>query len=148
MMHRVKAPLLALAGVALILASASPADAGSVSKSVPFQLDEWIELDATDGPVTLHRIRIREVGRMSPTTLRALKTSFMIGRCLVLIGLGIVVGFVLFPVIILGRPLTVPWHLLPQALVVAGALWLSVVLERWFVHEDDASDRSPTADGD
>ena len=60
-MQRAKAPLLVVAGFALILASATPADAGSVSKSVPFQLDEWIGLDATDGPVTLHRIRIREV---------------------------------------------------------------------------------------
>jgi hypothetical protein len=53
--------MLLLAGLSLILASAVPAAAGSVSKSVPFQLDEWIELEAEDGPVTLHRIRVREV---------------------------------------------------------------------------------------
>ncbi len=38
-----------------------PASAGEVSKKVPFVLDEWVELDVTDGPVTLHRIRLTEL---------------------------------------------------------------------------------------
>ncbi|MCB1044455.1 MAG: hypothetical protein KDC35_16045 [Acidobacteria bacterium] len=35
--------------------------AGEVSKNVNFQLDKWIELEVTDGPVTLHRIRIEKI---------------------------------------------------------------------------------------
>jgi hypothetical protein len=38
------------------------AQAGEVTKTVPFALDEWIELGTTDGPVTLHRIRLAKVG--------------------------------------------------------------------------------------
>lgn len=60
-MLRANAPLLFLAGLLLTLGSTAPAEAGTVSKSLPFQLDQWIPLDVTDGPVTLHRIRIREV---------------------------------------------------------------------------------------
>ena len=35
--------------------------AGEVNKTVNFKLDQWIELEAKDGPVTLHRIRIAEI---------------------------------------------------------------------------------------
>jgi hypothetical protein len=48
---------LALA-VAATLALTPPATAGSVEKTVPFELDQWIDLASTDGPVTLHRIRL------------------------------------------------------------------------------------------
>ncbi|MCB1050776.1 MAG: hypothetical protein H6510_10875 [Acidobacteria bacterium] len=34
--------------------------AGETKKNVPFKLDQWVELKSTDGPVTLHRIRIVE----------------------------------------------------------------------------------------
>lgn len=46
--------------VALALASllTLPVAAGEVSKDAAFALDQWIELKATDGPVTLHRIRL------------------------------------------------------------------------------------------
>lgn len=45
--------------LAFVLVSAAlPLSAGEVSKDVAFALDQWVELDATDGPVTLHRIRL------------------------------------------------------------------------------------------
>ncbi len=55
--------LLALA-LALALAGMLPGAlfAGEVEKSAPFRLDDWYELKATDGPVTLHRIRIVRTG--------------------------------------------------------------------------------------
>lgn len=42
--------------------AASPAVAGEVEKSLPFELGRWIDLAASDGPVTLHRIRIARQG--------------------------------------------------------------------------------------
>ncbi|MFN7961317.1 MAG: hypothetical protein U0002_08605 [Thermoanaerobaculia bacterium] len=49
--------------VVLALASwALPAHAGEADKTAAFALDEWIELKATDGPVTLHRIRLARQG--------------------------------------------------------------------------------------
>ena len=41
-----------------LLAAAAPATAGEVEKTVPFALDQWIDLASEDGPVTLHRMRI------------------------------------------------------------------------------------------
>ena len=50
--------LLCVAALALL---ASPAAlAGSFAKTVPFELGKWIDVDVTDGPVTLHRIRLVE----------------------------------------------------------------------------------------
>jgi hypothetical protein len=49
---------LLLLGLATLPRAAA---AGDVSKDVPFAVDQWIELDVTDGPVTLHRIRLRHV---------------------------------------------------------------------------------------
>lgn len=43
---------------ALTFGAAAPASAGSVEKTVSFELDKWIELESVDGPVTLHRIRV------------------------------------------------------------------------------------------
>ena len=40
----------------------SPAAAGSVEKNVNFVLDEWIDLSSTDGPTTLHRLRLARQG--------------------------------------------------------------------------------------
>lgn len=39
-----------------------PAAAGEVAKSFTFELDKWFELASTDGPVTIHRLRIERVG--------------------------------------------------------------------------------------
>ncbi len=44
--------------------------AGTVEKNVPFALDQWIELVSTDGPVTLHRLRLVRQGGVT-------KSSFM-----------------------------------------------------------------------
>jgi hypothetical protein len=42
----------------LVVALASSARAGEFHKSVPFAFDQWFDVNSTDGPVTLHRIRI------------------------------------------------------------------------------------------
>ncbi|MGE0640826.1 MAG: hypothetical protein AB7G12_17160 [Thermoanaerobaculia bacterium] len=56
--------IVALAGLfALPLASAA------VEKTVPFALDQWIEIKATDGPVTLHRIRLASQGGLTKSKL-------------------------------------------------------------------------------
>ena len=49
------ASLVSAAAAVLVPALAA---AGTVTKTVPFKLDAWIELGAQDGPVTLHRIRV------------------------------------------------------------------------------------------
>ena len=38
---------------------ATPLSAESVSDKVPFELDKWYDIDVEDGPVTVHRIRVR-----------------------------------------------------------------------------------------
>jgi hypothetical protein len=52
----------AVAAALLALALAAPAAAGEVDKTVSFALDQWIPLDSTDGPLTLHRIRLARHG--------------------------------------------------------------------------------------
>ena len=50
-----------IAALALLATSiAAPALAGSVHKSVPFALHQWVELGSEEGPVTLHRFRIEK----------------------------------------------------------------------------------------
>jgi hypothetical protein len=39
-----------------------PAAAGEVAKSFTFELDKWFDLASTDGPVTIHRLRLERVG--------------------------------------------------------------------------------------
>lgn len=56
--------------VALLLGvgalAAVPARAGSVEKTAPFALDTWIDLNSTDGPVSIHKLRIeRQKGGLS-----------------------------------------------------------------------------------
>ena len=53
--------VLSLAAVAA-LALPLPAAAGEVEKTVTFALDTWIPLDAHDGPVALHRLRLARTG--------------------------------------------------------------------------------------
>lgn len=59
--------ILALAATAVL--SASPARAGEVEKKVAFALGEWVALDSTDGPVTIHRIRIERQGGLTKSRL-------------------------------------------------------------------------------
>ncbi len=49
---------------------AAAAFAGTAEKTVPFALDQWVELASTDGPVTLHRVRVVRQGGVT-------KSSFM-----------------------------------------------------------------------
>lgn len=53
---------LALAASLLASSLALPAVAGDFSKTYTFELDKWFEIASTDGPVTLHRLRLEKVG--------------------------------------------------------------------------------------
>lgn len=58
-----------LALVALVGLVAIPLASHAVEKSVPFALDQWIEIKSTDGPVTLHRIRLASQRGMTKSKL-------------------------------------------------------------------------------
>ena len=60
-MRRVIAIAVGLAALGA-LALHTPAAAGTVSKKVKFELGKWYDLGVTDGPATLHRIRIDKAG--------------------------------------------------------------------------------------
>jgi hypothetical protein len=49
-----------LAGM-LVLLAAAPATAGEIEKTTAFALDQWIDLASSEGPVTLHRLRLVRV---------------------------------------------------------------------------------------
>jgi len=52
-------PAVAILSAALLAgALAAPAAAGEVEKTAAFAVDQWIDLAASDGPVTLHRVRL------------------------------------------------------------------------------------------
>jgi len=53
---------LALAFGLLLTALAAPVRAGEAEKTVSFELEKWVELGVSDGPVTLHRIRLTKEG--------------------------------------------------------------------------------------
>ena len=61
MSHRLSLGL-ALAASLLVSSLALPASAGDFSKTYTFELDKWYELNSTDGPVTLHRVRLEKSG--------------------------------------------------------------------------------------
>jgi hypothetical protein len=68
----------ALLALPLALALAAPAAAGEVEKSVPFALDQWWDLGVTDGPVTLHRIRITRQGKgLKSKLVRPLNSEYL-----------------------------------------------------------------------
>ena len=50
--------LLVVAVLAVLTGSAAPAAAGEVHKEIKLEFDRWIDLKASDGPVTLHRFRL------------------------------------------------------------------------------------------
>lgn len=55
--------------LALIVAASALAG-GPVDKAVPFELGKWIELEHTEGPVVLHRIRVVEqTGAITKSTI-------------------------------------------------------------------------------
>ncbi len=45
--------------VLLLVAMTSPVAAETIEDKVPFELDTWYDIDVEDGPVTVHRIRVR-----------------------------------------------------------------------------------------
>jgi len=53
-----------------ILSLAAPATwAGEVEKKASFALGEWVELNSTDGPVTIHRIRVERQSGLTKSKL-------------------------------------------------------------------------------
>ena len=56
---------------------AAPATAGEVEKSVPFELEKWHELEVTDGPLTLHRIRVTELSGVKSTIFRPGNSEYL-----------------------------------------------------------------------
>jgi hypothetical protein len=62
---------------ALALVVTVPALAGEVEKKADFELDRWIELEATDGPVTLHRFRIVRAAGTKSRILRPGNSEYL-----------------------------------------------------------------------
>ena len=57
---------------------AMPASAVTVEKEFPFELDEWIDIEFTDGPITIHRIRIEtKKGNWKSKISRPTNAEFM-----------------------------------------------------------------------
>jgi len=54
---------------ALLASLCLPLSAAAVEKSAPFALDQWIELKVTEGPVTLHRIRLASQGGLTKSKI-------------------------------------------------------------------------------
>lgn len=71
-MRVVRLPGLTLLFAAVLAVSgAAPSRAETVEKTVPFALDKWVDLASTDGPVTLHRVRlVRQGGSTKSTFMR------------------------------------------------------------------------------
>jgi len=49
------------AALLLLVLPAVSAFAGKIEKTVPFELDKWIPLGSSDGPVTLHRLKVERL---------------------------------------------------------------------------------------
>lgn len=61
--------LRAFSGLALLLLAPPAARAGEVAKTVSFSLGTWADLAATDGPVTIHRIRLERQSGITKSKL-------------------------------------------------------------------------------
>ncbi len=69
-----------IAGTTLVfaLSMAGPASAGTAEKTTSFKIGEWIDLASTDGPVTLHRLRlVREGGITKSTFMRPGNSQYL-----------------------------------------------------------------------
>ncbi len=60
-MRQISSLSIALLLVAGLLLVQLPADAGSVSKKFAFELDKWYDVGASEGPVTVHRLRVNRL---------------------------------------------------------------------------------------
>src|SRR5690606_8965078 len=60
---------LTLVAACLSILCASAATAGEVERTEAFALDRWIPLEVSDGPVTLHRIRLASSSRSPKSKL-------------------------------------------------------------------------------
>ncbi|MDH3255137.1 MAG: hypothetical protein OEM62_09115 [Acidobacteriota bacterium] len=62
--------LSTMAVLLMVAATGIPASAEEVTRTYEFAVDEWREIQATDGPVTLHRIRLdRKEDRFNKSAL-------------------------------------------------------------------------------
>ncbi len=62
--------ILAASAALAVLLLASPAPAAQLSQTFDFAIDRWFPLEAGDGPVTLHRIRLDLLeGRLTKSSL-------------------------------------------------------------------------------
>lgn len=66
---RAEFPLLFVGLFLVTVLGSSAAHAGQAEKTVPFELGRWVELGASDGPVTLHRIRVLKEGGVTKSKL-------------------------------------------------------------------------------
>ncbi len=70
--------LIAGTALAVALCMVGPASAGTAEKTVTFKIGEWIDLASSDGPVTLHRLRIvREGGVTKSTFMRPGNSQYL-----------------------------------------------------------------------
>jgi hypothetical protein len=58
-----------VSALALLLFVPSAARAGMVTKTVSFSLGTWTDLAATDGPVTIHRVRLEKQSGITKSKL-------------------------------------------------------------------------------
>jgi len=58
-------PIVRLGLVALALTSLlpTPGEGATFQRTVPFALDQWVDIGWRDGPVTIHRLRVEQKGR-------------------------------------------------------------------------------------
>lgn len=47
--------------MASLLLPLDSAEAATVTKKFPFQLDKWFDVDFSEGPITIHRVRVRKM---------------------------------------------------------------------------------------
>lgn len=78
-MRPVRTVLLLPLVLGTLLAAPLPARAGKIDRKVPFVLDQWVELGVTDGPVTIHRVRLeRQSGSVTKSSfLRPGNTEYL-----------------------------------------------------------------------
>lgn len=57
---------------------AAIASAGSIEMKVPFELDEWVEVEETDADVTVHRVRLaRKEGNLKSKLFRPGNSEYL-----------------------------------------------------------------------
>lgn len=61
-----------------LLAVAAPASAVTIEKDFPFELDTWYEIGHENGPIQIHRVRVKHVaGNLKSRVFRGNDTEFV-----------------------------------------------------------------------